>query len=137
GSRLVGGALIAQLAREAACEQILEGFVPRVSRTDLPSRGARVAGLSELGLPYASDPAITRHAAAFLRRHEPTVAEALGPGAAVDAVLYNGGALRAELLARRLGEVVQSWAEGPLRRVRRRASGLAAAAGRAPCGRGR
>src|SRR5438445_762420 len=34
GSRLVGGALTAQLAREAACEQILEGFVPRVSRTD-------------------------------------------------------------------------------------------------------
>src|SRR5438105_4820621 len=115
GSRLVGGALTAQLAREAACEQILEGFVPRVSRTDLPSRGARVAGLSELGLPYASDPAITRHAAAFLRRHERTVAEALGPRAAIDAVLYNGGALRAELLARRLDEVLQSWQEASLR----------------------
>src|SRR5438552_8286755 len=114
GSRLVGGALIAQLAREAACEQLLEGFVPRVSRTDLPSRGARVAGLSELGLPYASDPAITRHAAAFLRRHERTVAEALGPGAAVDAVLYNGGALRAELLARRRDEVMQGGREAPL-----------------------
>src|SRR5438105_5015201 len=60
GSRLVGGALTAHLAREAAREQILEGFVPRVTRGDLPSRGARVAGLSELGLPYASDPAITR-----------------------------------------------------------------------------
>ena len=134
GSRLVGGALTAQLAREAACEQILEGFVPRVSRTDLPSRGARVAGLSELGLPYASDPAITRHAAAFLRRHEPTVAEALGPGAAVDAVLYNGGALRAELLARRLDEVMQSWQEAPLRRLRNDAPDLAVARGAATYG---
>ena len=134
GSRLVGGALTAQLAREAACEQILEGFVPRVSRTDLPSRGARVAGLSELGLPYASDPAITRHAAAFLRRHERTVAEALGPGAAVDAVLYNGGALRAELLARRLDEVMQSWQEAPLRRLRNDAPDLAVARGAATYG---
>src|SRR5437660_679296 len=134
GSRLVGGALIAQLAREAACEQILEGFVPRVSRTDLPSRGARVAGLSELGLPYVSDPAITRHAAAFLRRHERTVAEALGPGTAVDAVLYNGGALRAELLARRLDEVMPSWPEAPLRRLRNDAPDLAVARGAATYG---
>ena len=134
GSRLVGGALSVQLAREAAREQILEGFVPRVSRTDLPARGARAAGLSELGLPYASDPAITRHAAGFLRRHERTVAEALGPGASVDAVLYNGGALHAELLARRLDEVLQSWQSAPLRRLRNDAPDLAVARGAATYG---
>jgi hypothetical protein len=85
-------------------------------------------------LPYASDPAITRHAAAFLRRHERTVAEALGPGAAVDAVLYNGGALRAELLAQRLDEVLQSWQTAPLRRLRNDAPDLAVARGAATYG---
>jgi molecular chaperone DnaK (HSP70) len=134
GSRLVGGTLTAQLAREEARERILDGFLPRVSRTDLPARGARAAGLSELGLPYASDPAITRHAAAFLRRHERTVAEALGPGASVDAVLYNGGALRAESLARRLDEVLQSWQSAPLRRLRNDAPDLAVARGAATYG---
>src|SRR5207248_11223701 len=129
GARLEGGALTAQLARGEAREQILEGFVPRVSRAESPARGARAAGLSELGLPYASDPGITRHAAAFLRRHERTVAEALGPRAAIDAVLYNGGALRAELLARRLDEGLQSWQEAPLRRLRNDAPHLAGARG--------
>ncbi len=134
GARLVGGGLTTQLSREAAREQILEGFLPRVPRTDLPARGARAAGLSELGLPYASDPAITRHAAAFLRRHERTVAEALGPGASLDAILYNGGALRAETLARRLDEELQGWQEAPLRRLRNDAPDLAVARGAATYG---
>src|SRR5205807_74604 len=86
GSRLVGGALTAQLARDEAREQILEGFVPRVSRTDSPARGPRAAGLSELGLPYASDPAITRHAAAFLRRGERTDALCVVPRGAPEGV---------------------------------------------------
>ncbi|HEX9575251.1 MAG TPA: Hsp70 family protein [Myxococcales bacterium] len=131
GSRLVGGALTAQLSREAAREQVLEGFFPRVPRAGLPSRGARAAGLAELGLPYASDPAITRHAAGFLHRHQRTVSEALGPGACIDAVLYNGGALRSELLARRLDEVLQGWQGTELRRLRNEAPDLAVARGAA------
>ena len=131
GSRLVGGALTVQLSREAAREQILEGFFPRVARTDLPTRVARAAGLAELGLPYAADPAITRHAAAFLQRHERTVAEALGRAVELDAVLYNGGALRAELLAQRLDEVLQGWQSAKLRRLRNDAPDLAVARGAA------
>ena len=135
GSRLIGGALTVQLSGETARGQVLEGFFPRVARTDAPARaGARVAGLAEMGLPYASDPAITRHAAGFLRRHERTVAEALGPGAPIDAVLYNGGALRAELLARRLDEVLQGFQNAPLRRLRNDAPDLAVARGAATYG---
>ena len=131
GSRLVGGALSVQLSRESAREQILEGFFPPVGRSEAPSRGARAAGLAELGLPYATDPAITRHAAAFLQRHQRTVAEALGPGVELDAVLYNGGALRAEILAQRLDEVLQGWQSAKLRRLRNDAPDLAVARGAA------
>ena len=128
GSRLVGGALSAGLGRDEARALLLDGFFPRVGRDDAPARAAR-AGLAELGLPYASDPAVTRHIAAFLRRHERTV-----EGMAVGGVLYNGGALAPALLADRLTEVIQSWlppASPPLVRLKNDAPDLAVARGAA------
>src|SRR5205807_2581066 len=97
GSRLIGGTLAAELGREEVRALLLDGFFPRVAPTDAPARAARASGLAELGLPYAADPAITRHAAAFLQRHARTAGEQR-----VDAVLYNGGALNPPLLADRL-----------------------------------
>jgi hypothetical protein len=66
GSRLIGGALSASLTREETEEAILDGFFPRCTLEATPHRSARVA-LQEMGLPYAQDPAVTRHLAAFLR----------------------------------------------------------------------
>jgi molecular chaperone DnaK (HSP70) len=135
GSRLVGGALSASLRREEARALLLDGFLPEVARDAVPTRAARATGLAELGLPYAADPAITRHAAAFLRRHAPTVAEALGqPHVQIDAVLFNGGALAADALASRLTSVLQSWQKTPLRRLRNDAPDLAVARGAAMYG---
>src|SRR5258705_5833226 len=48
---------------------------PYTTLSRSPARAARSAGLLELGLPYAADPAITRHAAAFLQRHARTAGE--------------------------------------------------------------
>src|SRR5579872_4875686 len=56
GSGLVGGTIKAKLRREQI-EQVLEGFLPHVESTELP-HAARRMGLQEIGLPYASDPAI-------------------------------------------------------------------------------
>lgn len=115
GSRLVGGTLATELSREEVRALVLDGFFPGVSLSDGPAQRARAAGLAELGLPYAQDPAITRHAAAFLRRHARTVAAAHGgdaadaPAAPVDAVLFNGGALASPLVAGRLVEVLSSF----------------------------
>ncbi|MGZ6125903.1 MAG: Hsp70 family protein, partial [Myxococcales bacterium] len=103
---------------------LLDGFFPRVAATEAPARAARAAGLAELGLPYAADPAITRHAAAFLQRHARTAGELR-----VDAVLYNGGALTPALLADRLTEVISSWTGTAVRRLRNDAPDLAVARG--------
>jgi hypothetical protein len=62
----------------------------------------RAVGLRELGLPYASDAAITRHLAEFLSRH----------GRAPTAILYNGGVMKADLLRSRVAEVVGGWYGG-------------------------
>jgi molecular chaperone DnaK (HSP70) len=138
GSRLIGGSLSTELSRDEVRALLLDGFVPRVAASDQPARVARTAGLAELGLPYAQDPGITRHAAAFLRRHAATVAaargEAAGVTAPVDAVLYNGGALAPALLADRLTEVVGSWRPAgspPLVRLSNDAPDLAVARGAA------
>jgi molecular chaperone DnaK (HSP70) len=124
GSRLIGGSLSAEIGREEARALLLEGFFPRVGAEEAPARPARPLGLAELGLPYASDPAITRHAAAFLKRHARTAGELR-----VDAVLYNGGALTPKLLADRLTEVISGWTGRPVRRLRNDAPDLAVARG--------
>jgi molecular chaperone DnaK (HSP70) len=126
GSRLVGGALSAELSRNEVRSLLLDGFFPRVAATEAPARTARAAGLTEMGLPYAADPAITRHAAAFLQRHARTTG-----GQHLDAVLYNGGALTPSLLADRLSEVIAGWGGRPLRRLRNDAPDLAVARGAA------
>ena len=126
GSRLIGGTLAAELGRDEVRTLLLDGFFPRVAPTDVPARAARAAGLAELGLPYAADPAITRHAAAFLQRHARTAGELR-----VDAVLFNGGALTPPLLAGRLTEVLSSWSSRSVRRLRNDAPDLAVARGAA------
>src|SRR4029077_6882232 len=78
----------------------LNPSLPIVSREERPQAPEVRRGLRELGLPYESDPAVTRHLAAFLARAART--DASGPperradaGAATlaqpDAVLFNGG----------------------------------------------
>ena len=129
GSRLIGGTLSTELSRDEVRALLLEGFFPQVALADAPARAARSAGLAELGLPFASDPAITRHVAAFLARHARTV-----EGARLDAVLYNGGALAPELLSNRLTAIIESWGPNKLRRLRNDAPDLAVARGAATYG---
>src|ERR1019366_3577911 len=67
GSALLGATLRTELTREEVTRNIVDGFFPSVSADARPTTRAR-AGLTQLGLPYASDPAVTRHLAAFLAR---------------------------------------------------------------------
>lgn len=97
GSKLVGGTLRATLTREQVEQVALQGFFPEVSADASPQTGAR-AGIVAFGLPYERDVAVTRHVAAFLRRH----ADAGPP----TAVLLNGGVFRAEAIVAQLHEVV-------------------------------
>ncbi|KQP18355.1 Hsp70 family protein [Pseudorhodoferax sp. Leaf267] len=98
GSKLIGGARSAVLTRADLDQLLVEGFFPQVGVDAQPQR-ARGA-LVEFGLPYASDAAITRHIAAFLRR---------SGGALPDTVLLNGGVFHAEALRERLLATLRSW----------------------------
>ena len=112
GSKLIGGTIKTKLHREQI-EQVLDGFLPVVRSTDLPER-ARRAALQEMGLPYASDPAITRHLARFLRQQAATSEHdsvRRGPSglACPTHVLFNGGVLHAQFVRARILQVLNNW----------------------------
>ena len=108
GSQLMGGTMRAELRRDQVEQSLLEGFFPRVAASETPQVRPR-AGLKQVGLPYASDPAITKHLAAFLAR------EATPPSA----ILFNGGVLKAPSLRTRLLDTLDGWlAERGAPRVR-------------------
>src|SRR5205814_894453 len=87
---------------------LFDGFFPETPRDAEPNRGARV-GLHEMGLPYVNDPAITRHLAAFLRKHsEPS-------DGAPQAILFNGGVFQPAALRQRLVDVMRRWYDSPAR----------------------
>ncbi|CAG2156852.1 Chaperone protein HscA [Cupriavidus yeoncheonensis] len=119
GSRLVGGARSVEVTRQEVEQLVVDGFFPKVSSSERPGR-ARGA-IVEFGLPYASDPAVTRHVAAFLSQHAAQSRSALDlPQTQDDALpmpdtlLLNGGVFRAEALAGRIADTLGSWRGSPL-----------------------
>lgn len=99
GSSLVGGTLRTEILREEALELTLEGFLPFCDRGDKPKEEKRSV-FRELGLPYVSDPAITRHIAAFLSANE---------NSRPDAILFNGGFFIPEICRERVADVIERW----------------------------
>jgi hypothetical protein len=119
GSRLVGGARTVELERDEVERAVVDGFFPAVAADEALRR--RASGLVALGLPYESDPAITRHIGAFLRQH----ADEGWP----DAVLLNGGVFRAEAIVRRLQSVLAGWRGAPVRSLHHADPDIAVARG--------
>jgi hypothetical protein len=110
GSQLLGGSLRSELRRDEVERYIRDGFFPRVSWREEPKLRPRTA-LTRRGLPYADDPAITTHLAAFLRRHQAALggAGAAQPMLCPTHVLFNGGVFKSELLRARLLETLDGW----------------------------
>jgi hypothetical protein len=114
GTRLIGGTIRAELQRAELDRVLLDGFFPHVASSDMPAR-RRAAGLQEIGLPYAADPAVTRHLARFLAKLSAggPLASAVrhGPSglACPTHVLFNGGVMKATAVRARLVDVLNVW----------------------------
>ncbi len=100
-SRLIGGSIRSELTLEQLNAVLLEGFFPSVAAEARPQVPRRI-GLTTIGLPYASDAAITRHLAAFVAR---------SAGELPTTVLFNGGVTRSPIVRERLLSVLSTWAE--------------------------
>jgi molecular chaperone DnaK (HSP70) len=113
GSKLVGGSIRTELTRADVEAVLLGGFFPVVEAQARPQTPRRV-GLTALGLPYASDAAVTRHLAAFLGRARAVGGEEATTFVHPTAVLFNGGVTRSPVVRDRILEVLSAWiqAEG-------------------------
>src|SRR5258705_4626932 len=65
GSSLLARTLSTTLDRDMLEQVVVEGFFAKTSIGDLP-RESRTGALQEFGLPYASDPVVSKHIARFL-----------------------------------------------------------------------
>lgn len=133
GARLISRARSTELGRDEVRELIVDGFFPPTGPDERPR--SRQAALVEFGLPYAADPAVTRHLAAFLADHAGDLT-AVGHDPAVtgtvpvpDAVLLNGGVFRSAALTERLFEILGTWRGEPPRMLSNDHPDLAVARG--------
>ncbi len=129
GSSLVGGTLKTELLREEVLELALDGFLPECELDDQPKEEEK-SPYREIGLPYVSDPAVTRHLAAFLKSAGSTGPERPIPrpessdspaatgsvvlresikSAKPDAILFNGGFFIPDVLRHRVADVMEHW----------------------------
>ena len=130
GSKLIGGSLQAEVTCQEVTELLVEGFLPMVDLNSKPVQHA--SGFQEFGLPYASDPAISKYLAAFLIAHrdqvtekqaakkrsagksgtrETAVPDSDGDVSLVrpDVVLFNGGFFESGVLRQRVLTALTTW----------------------------
>jgi len=113
GRAVVGQALSVDLTREDVLQILTAGFLPITEPGELPEHG-RPTGLRELGLPFANDPAITKHLAAFLTQAAVTMGSSYANHRMVrpDAVLFNGGFFAPAATRERIFEAISAWFGG-------------------------
>jgi len=122
GSSLFAKTIATALDRASLSQVVLDGFFARTALDDLPREGRRT-GLQEFGLPYASDPVVSKHLARFLTRSLENVqasdklgalvgSRAGGPALMPTAVLFNGGVFKAEPIRARVMDLLASWNGG-------------------------
>ncbi|MBV8704699.1 MAG: Hsp70 family protein, partial [Acetobacteraceae bacterium] len=148
GSSLFAKTVSTTLDRATLEQVVLDGFFAKTAIDDLPREGRR-SGLREFGLPYASDPVVSKHLARFLRRSLQNVQASdklaalvgaqAGAGALMPtAVLFNGGVFKAAPIRARVLDLLASWNDGrPIRELQGFEPDLAVARGAAIYGRHR
>ncbi len=114
GTGLVGGTITTELNRVDIEQILLQGFFPNCQYTDMPAKQRRV-GLQEIGLPYAADPAVTKHLAKFLSQQSREDTENYQIRRSADgfacptAILFNGGVMKADILRQKVVATLNNW----------------------------
>ncbi len=109
GKKLIGATLSAELDRAMVEETVLEGFFPLVSSAE-PRQQSLRKGITEFGLPYEPEPAVTRHIGWFLEHHQEDVARILGRKRPMpDLILFNGGSLKSPVVQERIRQAIRNW----------------------------
>ncbi|WGY46902.1 Hsp70 family protein [Vibrio sp. ABG19] len=117
GSKLLGGTKSIALSKQEVHQIALDGFFPISEFSELPDK--RRSAVVEFGLPYVSDPAVSKHVAEFLTQHQAVAHAALGktdnrsPAVPVG-VLLNGGVFNSTLITGRMLQLLAHWRGEPV-----------------------
>lgn len=106
GKKVIGGTVSVDLERDAIRQLLVDGFFPACALGDKPQR-QRASGFRQIGLPFESDTAITRHLAAFLSQQGQD-----GNAVRPTHMLFNGGVFKASAFRDRLTQTIGSWFGG-------------------------
>ena len=110
GSKLIGNTVTTEVNKSEIANMLLDGFFPVCSVNDRP-QVQPASGFQEIGLPFESDPGITRHIADFLQRSKGSTENNNEQPLTPDFVLFNGGVFKADSFQNRLLEVIGSWSQ--------------------------
>ncbi|MEM9588631.1 MAG: Hsp70 family protein [Planctomycetota bacterium] len=113
GSSLIGGTISTKVRADEVESLLMEGFFPECPADATPQRNV-TSGFQDIGLPYESDPAITKQLAAFLAgqhsgddQHQ---ASHEGNSASRPThLLFNGGVFRSPILRTRTESALAGW----------------------------
>ncbi len=105
GSSLIADTVTARIDRQEIESIVLEQFFPL---SGCCTEADTADGNASWGLPYEADTAITGHLGRFLDRHQADVMTAIGACVPCpDLILFNGGALKAQVLRDRIQEAIR------------------------------
>ncbi len=108
GRKLIAATKTCKLNRSDVEKIILDGFFPLVAPAESLDLKPR-RGMTEFGLPYAQDPAITRHLIRFLEQHRQDLKEILDrDNIEPDLIMFNGAALKPAILQERIRAAVST-----------------------------
>ena len=101
GRKMFASTVSVEVTKEEILNLLRDGFFPTCQLTDKPQKN-RQSGFRQIGLPYESDAAITRHLSSFLQNR-------LSPGMFPTHVLFNGGVFKSNALRTRMFETIANW----------------------------
>ncbi|MEZ4743168.1 MAG: Hsp70 family protein [Bdellovibrionota bacterium] len=123
GSSLFSGSISTKLDKTTLLDIFTNGFFPKCSMNDKPNKSIS-SGLSELGLDYAEDAAITKHLANFLTKSSTNIEASSELKKQIDPqrytndnktimpnkILFNGGVFNASILKQHIMDIFRGWA---------------------------
>jgi actin-like ATPase involved in cell morphogenesis len=108
GSSLIKGSLQVAITRDELVKLLSEGFWGQYSKEEALNL-KRASAVRSMGLPYESDPSITKHLAHFLQNAMPCKKERfLTP----DYILFNGGSMKPALFQGAITQALKVWGGG-------------------------
>jgi len=108
GRALIAGTLAADLIKEDVEKILLDKFYPYVDPADSLNIDPGKE-ISDFGLSFEKDSAVTRHIIRFLENHRDDVRKHLSKDPLPDFILFNGGTLKPALVQERIRQAIGKW----------------------------